>query len=264
MRIIDLTLPLKDGMDYYCTGHFPWEVPFKAEYTVPKSLKWDLASFTLYSEPGTRYLCAAPKKVGEVLKHDLGRLVLKDAVLLSVPKEDKEGGNLITASEMEAGIKKCPARPRDAIILYTGHGDGEKYLKMGENWELWSPCLSPESVAPLADYLKQMNCPIFGYDTSNLSWQCTDLCSLHTEWGMRKPRPAPNSPEAKEVAKRYMDSGKLAEEFKELYTMTGGFDMLGCAVNCGEIKAERFKLIIGPLKVVDFGFVPATAYAVVE
>ncbi len=38
-RAIDLTLPLRDGMDYYCTGHFPWEVPFKAEHRIPKMVK---------------------------------------------------------------------------------------------------------------------------------------------------------------------------------------------------------------------------------
>ena len=38
--------------------------------------------------------------------------------------------------------------------------------------------------------------------------------------------------------------------------------MLGCVVNCGEVKKERFKLIIAPLKVIDWGYVPATVYAV--
>lgn len=264
MRIIDLTLPLQEGMNYYCTGHLPWEVIFKTESTVPKELKWDLASFTMYSEPGTRFLCVSPKKVGDVLKNELEKLVLKEAVLLPIPKDPKEGGNLITVEEIKAGIQKCPARKGDAIILFTGHGDDEKYYKMGRNWELWSPCLSPESVDPLADYLKKMECPLFGYDTSNLSWQSTDLCSLHTEWGMRKDRPAPNGPEAKEVIKQYVESGRLAKEFKDFYKMTSGFDMLGGVVNCGAIKAERFKIIIAPLKVVNFGFVPATAFAVIE
>jgi len=265
MRIVDLTLPLKDEMDYYCTGNLPWEVKFKTEYTVPKALNLDLASFTMYSEPGTRFLCHGPKKMDEVFKRELDKLVLKDAVLLRVPnKEPKEGGNLITEEEIKDAIQKCPARPGDAIILYTGMGDDEKYYKMAERWEPWSACLSPESLYPLADYLKEVECPLFGYDTPNFSWQCTDLCSMHTEWALRKPRPEPNSPEAREVATKYIESGRFKEEFKDLFIMTGQFDMLGCIVNCGEIKAERFKLIIGPLKVIDFGFVPATAYAIVE
>jgi kynurenine formamidase len=252
-------------MDYYCTGNLPWEVPFKAEKTVPKEVDWwDLGSFTLFSEPGTRFLCQPSKKVGDVFKKEINKLVLKDAVLLHIPKEPKEGGNLITVEELKAATEKCPARPGDAIILHTGHGDNEKYFKLGEKWEPWSPCLAPQTIAPLMEYLKKVNCSLYGYDTSNQSWQCTDLCSLHREWAMRKPRPAPNSPEAKEVAKQYILSGKLAEEFKALVPFTNSFDMIGCVVNCGAIKAERFKLIVAPLKVVDWGFVPATIYAIVE
>lgn len=266
MRIVDLTLPLYDGMNYYCTGHFPWEVPFKAKRTVltEAGAGLDLGAFTMYSEPGTRFLCVAPKKVGGVFKNELGKLVLIDAVMLHVPKEPKEGGNAITAEEVKAGIEKCNARPGDAIILHTGHGDDEKYYELGEKWELWSPCLVPESLSLLADYLKKTECRVFGYDTANLSWQCTDLCSLHREWGMRRPRPAPNSPEAKEVGKRYIESGKMAQEFREFFQLRPSCDKLGGVVNCGEVKKERFKLIIAPLKVIDWGFVPATAYAVEE
>ncbi|UCH08525.1 MAG: cyclase family protein [Deltaproteobacteria bacterium] len=266
MRIIDLTLPLYDGMDYYCTGHFPWEVIFKTERTVPTEAGagLDLGSFTMYSEPGTRFLCVPPKKIGDVLGKELNKLVLKEGVMLHIPKEPKEGGNPITAKEMIAGIEKCPARPGDAIVLHTGHGDDEKYYKLRGNWELWSPCLIPESIPPLADYLGRMKCPLFGYDTANLSWQCTDLCSLHREWGMRKPRPAPNTPEAKEAGKRYIESGKMAQENGEFFEFLRICDMLGGVVNCGEVKKERFKLIIAPLKVIDWGFVPATVYAIEE
>ena len=115
MKITDLTLPLQDGMNYYCTGHLPWEVPFKAQHTVPKESKLDLGSFTMYSEPGTRYLCVLPKKLGDVFKNELNKLVMKDAVMLHVPKESKEE-NLITAEEMKAGINMSGAR--DAIILH--------------------------------------------------------------------------------------------------------------------------------------------------
>jgi kynurenine formamidase len=265
MRIVDLTLPLKDGMDYYCTGHLPWEVPFKAQRTVPPEVNWDLGSFTMYSEPGTRFLSKPPKKVGDLFKKEVDQLLFREAVLLNIPKKPKEKDNLITAAEIKAGIKDCPARKGDAVILHTGYGDDETYLKLGQKWELWCPGLHPEAVDPLVSYLKGIDCTLFGYDTPNLSWQCTDLCSLHHEWTLRKPRPAvPDSPEAKEATKNYILSGRMAAEFKNFSVLTSGFDMIGCVVNCGEIKAERFKLVVAPLKVVDWAFVPATIFAVVD
>ncbi|UCE34429.1 MAG: hypothetical protein JSV40_00400, partial [Deltaproteobacteria bacterium] len=84
------------------------------------------------------------------------------------------------------------------------------------------------------------------------------------EWGMRKPRPAPNTPEAKEAGTRYIESGKMAQENGEFFEFLRICDMLGGVVNCGEVKKERFKLIIAPLKVIDWGFVPATVYAIEE
>jgi hypothetical protein len=131
MRVIDLTLPLYDGMNYYCTGSQPWEVIFEAEITFPKGKEYglDLGRFTMYCEPGTRYLCVSPKKIGDLLKKELDRLVLKEAVLIRVPKDPREGGNPITAEEIKRGIEQCPARQGDAIILHTGHGDDEKYFK---------------------------------------------------------------------------------------------------------------------------------------
>jgi kynurenine formamidase len=266
MRVIDLTLPLYDGMNYYCTGSQPWEVIFEAEITFPKGKEYglDLGRFTMYCEPGTRYLCVSPKKIGDLLKKELDRLVLKEAVLIRVPKDPREGGNPITAEEIKRGIEQCPARQGDAIILHTGHGDDEKYFKLGERWETWAPHMVPESAPLLADFVKKMECPLFGYDTPNISWQCTARSSLYQEWLMLNPRPEPNSPQAKEIAKRYVESGKFMEEFKDLLGLLRATDGLGGVVNLGEIKKERFKLIIAPLKVIDWGYVPATVYAIEE
>jgi hypothetical protein len=122
----------------------------------------------------------------------------------------------------------------------------------------------PESAPLLADFVKKMESPLFGYDTPNISWQCTARSSLYQEWLMLNPRPEPNSPQAKEIAKRYVESGKFMEEFKDLLGLLRATDGLGGVVNLGEIKKERFKLIIAPLKVIDWGYVPATVYAIEE
>ena len=264
MKVTDLTLPLYDGMNFYCTGSQPWEVKFEAEITFPKGEEFglDLGRFTMYCEPGTRYLCVAPKKVGYLLKNELHTLVMKEAVLLEVLKEPKEGGHPITVEEIRRAVEVCPARKGDAIILHSGHGDDEKFYDMGEKWETWAPHMSPESAPVLADYLKEMECPLFGYDTPNISWQCTPRTGLYKEWLTLDPRPEPNSPLAQEISQRYVESGRFLEEFKELLGLLRATDAIGGLVNLGEITQERFKLIVAPLKVIDWGYVPATIYAV--
>ncbi len=81
---------------------------------------------------------------------------------------------------------------------------------------------------------------------------------------MRESRPELGSIEATWVGWNYLESGGFVKDLGELLDLVRAVDMLGGVVNCSEVKAERFKLIIAPLKVIDWGIVPATVYAIEE
>ena len=262
MRVIDLTIPLYEGMSFGRV--YPQERPFEIETISSWDTGLRLDNFSVYCEQGTRLIlcsldaaCKDGPKIGDV------NIVLRDMVVVDVPKGPSE---LVTAEEVERAIAKVDFREGDAVLFRTGWGDDKRYSKLGVDYELTCPHFgSDDTLKKIVEIMKAKKSDLFCYDTAN----CTDMNATFKDWVSQKPLPPTwPSPQAKErMAKRVAErlAVKIPPEGVGLFRLTrAGINLIGGLVNCGEIKQERVKLIALPLKVKEVPVAPCNVVAVEE
>lgn len=258
MRVINLTHPLYEGMSF--GSLWPQERPFE----IDNIKSWDthglrLDNFNVYCEQGTRlllYSSLADFRNGP--KIDEVNIVLQDTVVVDVPKGPKE---IVTGKEVERACAKADFREGDALIVRTGWGDDERYLKLGEDYQLMSPYYGgDEDWKIICEIMVAKKSPLFCYDTANAS----DMVQKHIEWLEQRPRPKTwPSPEAKAWVAKHTQL-KIAQRAGMLRLNAAKINLIGGLVNCGEIKKERVKLIALPLRVKGVGAAPVNVVAVEE
>ncbi len=235
MKIIDLTMPLYNGQPaghghWGFKGHPMWPEPFKMTETM--SYEADgrrFHVFTIFSEPGTRLILASYKKEFKdeptLDTLDLQKLVLRETVIIDVPKVDEE---IIEPEEVEAAFKKAPVRRGDALLIRTGWGDNERYLKIGDLYRQNSPHYNAASANKLMDLLQENGSDLWLYDVC-------DMAGVDKRNGIRGG-----------------------------FTIRSGLMGIGGVINCGAITKPRVKLIVLPLKAKGCHIAPCSVVALEE
>jgi kynurenine formamidase len=233
MRIIDMTLPLYNGVPAHAYGtsvfkdHPLFPYPFKMEAAATYEANNDeYFIYTMAPEPGTRVVLASGtfKDDPTLDLLDLKRLVLRETVVLDIPKKASE---VITAEDLENAFKKSPVKKGDALFIRTGWGDNESYAKLGLDYKYKSPRFNDETQAKLTELLKKAQSDMFVLDTSEIS--DPEKFGPGAGWLWRK-----------------------------------GIIIVGGLVNGGEIKTPRVKLTILPLKIRGGHSSPARVMAIEE
>lgn len=235
MKIIDLTMPLYEDQAAQ-NGHMGfrahpvWPRPFTATETRsydPNGSRFHV--YTIFCEPGTRCILSsfrAPFKDEVTLDTlDMNKLVMRDAVILDIPKRNDE---IVEPEEVEAAFKKAPYQKGDALLVRTGWGDDERYFKMGHNWRLSGPHFNSASSEKILDIMEQNGTDMYLYD----------LCDIAG-----------------------LDKKKLT---RGGFGIRSGMISIGGVVNTGAITKPRVKLVILPLKAKGGAMAPCSVVALEE
>jgi kynurenine formamidase len=180
------------------------------------------------------------RKTARLDQLPLEKLMLRSASVLAIARgEGEEIG--------KADIKKAfeAARPAkgDAILVVTGWGD----KPYGASYVLGSPHLSLEAAQYLAPRMKENQNDLLLTDTALVGWPDKHLIP---EWSSFLPLPAAESAEARMYLHLY-DGDKAKKDFAvELEFAAAGIMMVRKLVRCGQIKKDKIKIIVSPLKVV--------------
>ena len=235
MGLIDLTMPLYAGMPggHGSRGfetHPMWPEPFKMEETRSyESAGMEMHVFTVFCEARSSLILASFRKEfksGSTLDTiDLNKLVMRDTVILDVPKGED---GIVEAEELETAFNKAPCQKGDGLLVRTGWGDDERYLKLGVAYRENSPHLNNASAEKLMELMAKNESDLFLFDMCDMSG----------------------------VDKRTGIRGGFAMHAEQIF--------VGGLVNCGEIKKERVKLIILPLKVKGVAMAPCYVVAIEE
>lgn len=259
MRIIDLTMPLYEGMGY--STIYPLETPFKIE-TI--GTRWTRQIFHINGEPGTRRIMLSGAGGADGKKATASNIVLQDTAIVDVGHKGPD--EKVTPEDVERGFANADFREGDAVIFRTGWGDNESYRKLGQDYEWLSPTFGrDDTFKKMAEYMGPKKSKLFCYDTAN----CLDMKTRYKKWLDIKPRPKPwPSPEAKEFLDKWtkdetmVNLGKPGEMLGRLSAL--GITAIGALVNCGDIKKKRVKLIALPLKVDGATLAPCNVIAIEE
>ncbi|MBI2303450.1 MAG: cyclase family protein [Chloroflexi bacterium] len=248
MRIIELTMPLYEGMGY--SSVYPQEQPF----TVEEVYTWDVdghqrEAYTLSSEPGTRFILPSiyvEQRDGPKLDEiDLSKFIMRDMAVVDIPKRAEEP---ILPEELDKAIAKAEIQPGDAILIRTGWGDNESYLKLGEDFELKSPYYGPGFVTHLIEVLEQYQTDLHCYDVANMH----HYSDVKATWCAQKPRPRSwTSLEAKAYVQMEHETRRYAvrSDRRRTSLFAAGITCIGGLTNCGAISRPRVKLIALPLRI---------------
>ncbi len=265
MRVIDLTMPLFEGMGM--GGCYPQESPFTIDRIVPGQ---GLARYSMCSEPGTRF--CLPGFVGTdkdtyLENFDISNNIMRDAVIINIPVKM---GQTATVKDVENAFAKADFRKGDIAILYTGWGDVKRLEKMGDDYQWKSPNFGADDTCKkLTEILKAKNCPVLGYDTASMS----DYVDLKPAWeALGRPKTWLRdkrdwSPEARkytleQAAKRKAAPPAPPEGRGIMRIFRAGICFMGGLVNVASIKKERVKLILLPLKIRGEYFSPVRVVAI--
>jgi len=170
----------------------------------------------------------------------LDKLVLRSASVLAIAKAEAEE---ITKFDVQKALEAARPANGDAILIATSWGD----MPHGESYVFRSPHLTLEAAQYLAPRMKENQNDLLLIDTALLGRPDKHLLP---EWSSFLPLPAAESAEARMYLHLY-DSEKAKKDFAvELEFAEAGIMMVRKLVHCGEIKKDKIKLIVAPLKVV--------------
>lgn len=260
MKIIDLTMPIYEGMPFGTL----W--PYEQQVIIESPLKWEkhglrLDNLHMFCEPGTRLvmpsLGAARKDEPKVDEIELDKVILRDTVIVDLPKK---AGEVITLTDVEAVFKDARLNPGDAVLLRTGWGDDERYYKMGEDYVLQTPYYAKDATARIAEIMKEKGCDLFFYDSANMGLPKVHLIP---EWVKAQPRkPGWPSEESKAYAEAYTTEKIIADWEGVLPMGPARIIAIGCIVNCGAISKSRVKTVSLPLKIRGAAVTPCSVIAI--
>ncbi|MBI2979578.1 MAG: cyclase family protein [Chloroflexi bacterium] len=235
MRLIDLTMALYEGVPNVhghaaFKNHPIWPSPFKAELVRTYEDGAEFYVYTMFCEPGTRFILPSYRKayrhdVRTLETADINKLILRDAVILDVPKE---AGDFVRPDDLEKAFNKAPVQRGDALLIRTGWGDDDRHLKLGLGYREKSPHFIDTACHKLMGLLARNDSEMWLYDT----------CEMTT-------------PKVDPVSGR---SGT--------FTIRAGLTAIGGIVNAGAIKKPRVKLVILPIKIKGAHMGPCNVIAV--
>ena len=237
MKFVELTMPLNHQW-------MPDEV-------LPTSVKFFLGpkdhqekGMVIGSDSGTCLtlpsVFAAFRKTARLDEVPIDKLVLRPTAVISIAKG--EGEEIGKAEVQKAFDAACPAKG-DAILIATGWGD----RPYGESYLLGSPHLSLEAAQYLAKRMAENQNDLLLIDTALIGWPDKHLIP---EWCSLLPTPAAESAEARMYLHLY-DAEKTKKDFAAEMELAGaGIMTVRKLVHCGQIKKDKIKIIVSPLKVV--------------
>ena len=255
MRVIDLTLPLYEGMPY--GDIYPFETPFRIEMFGNSRMKREI--YHMNGEPGTRRMMGSGG-----LKIEDGNIVLQDVAIVHIGP--KGAGEQVTIQDIERGVAQADIHEGDGLIFHTGWGDDERWRKMGLDWELMCPYYGVDEVfQKIAEVMVANKSKLFCYDTAN----AYNMRERWKTWIDKKPKPkswpSDDSKEWLEAWEKDESIGPPVVPGKLLGRLGAiGATYIGAVVNVGAIKKPRVKLIALPLKILGVGLSPCNVIAIEE
>ena len=237
MKFVELTMPLNHQW-------MPDEV-------LPTSVKFFLGpknhqekGMVIGSDSGT---CLTLPSVFEAFRRTvrldevaLDRLVLRPAAILRIAKAEHEE---ISRADVEKAFDAARPAQGDAVLVATGWGD----RPYGESYVLGSPHLSLEAAQYLAKRMNEIQSDLLLVDTALIGWPDKHLIP---EWCSFLPTPAAESAEARMYLHLY-DGAKAQQDFAvEVELARAGIMTVRKLIRCGQIKKDKIKIIVSPLKVV--------------
>jgi kynurenine formamidase len=237
MKFLELTMPLNH--QWMPDDVLPTSVKF---FLGPKNHQEK--GMVIGSDSGT---CLTLPSVFEVFRKTarldevpVDKLVLRPTTVVSIVK--LEGEEINKADVQKAFDAARPAKG-DAILIATGWGDNP----YRESYLLGSPHLSLEAAQDLAKRMNENQCDLLLVDTALVGWPDKHLIP---EWCSLLPTPASESAEARMYLHLY-DSEKAKKDFAvEMEFARAGIITVRKLVHCGQIKKDKIKIIVSPLKVV--------------
>jgi kynurenine formamidase len=245
-KVIDLTLPL---YDYMPVGNvWAWDVPFQTQpITNDKFHGYELLMITMHSETGTRLMIRAMQdpNAPKIDQIPLDRLVNRDAVVVDAPCGY---GGMLTPEDIKRAFEGADFREGDAVIIRTGWGDDERWVKLGDDYARRTPFVSKEAAEKLVEIMKAKNSDLVGCDVAY--WGRGDKYQM-PEWASK---PAwERNPFPSIEAKRYLASytkEKAYADFQSPYVLNSADVMyIGAMCNLGAITKRRVKLTVLPMKI---------------
>ena len=174
----------------------------------------------------------------------LEKLFLRPAAVLHI---HKEAGAEISKTEAQNAFAASRPQKGDACLVVTGWGDGPHQQAEGNDYVLRSPHFSLEAAQYLAQAMHANQNDLLLVDTAVLGLPEGHIIP---EWFSMLPSPAAESPEARMYLHLY-DSEKAKRDFAvDIEFAQSGIMTVKKLIRCGQIKNQRIKLIVSPLKVV--------------
>jgi kynurenine formamidase len=168
------------------------------------------------------------------------KLVLRSTTVVSIAKSE---GEEINSANVKNGFDAARPTTGDAILIATGWGDNP----YRESYLLGSPHLSLEAAQYLTKRMTENQSDLLLVDTALVGWPNKHLIP---EWCSMLPNPPAESPEARMYLHLY-DDEKANEDFAvEMELARAGIITVRKLVHCGQIKKDKIKIIVSPLKVV--------------
>lgn len=237
MKFVELTMPLNH--QWMPDDVLPTSVKF---FLGPKNHQEK--GMVIGSDSGTCLMLPsvfeAFRKTARLDQVPLDKLVLRSTTVLTITKTE---GEEITKANVQKAFESARPAQGDAILIVTGWGD-QPY---GESYVLGSPHLTVEAAQYLAPRMSENQNDLLLTDTALVGWPDKHLMP---EWGSFLPLPSAESAEARMYLHLY-DSEKTKKDLAvEIEFARAGIMTVRKLVHCGQIKKDKIKMIVSPLKIV--------------
>lgn len=237
MKFVELTMPLN-------YQRMPDDVlPTSAKFFLgPKN--HEEKGIVVGSDSGTCLtlpsMFEAFRKTARLDEVPLEKLVLRPTTVVTIAKSE---GEELGQTDIQKGLDAGQPGKGDAILIATGWGD----RPYGESYVLGSPHLSLEAAQYLAKRMHENQSDLLLIDTALVGRPDRHLIP---EWFSLLPTPAAESAEARMYLHLY-DGEKAKKDFAvELELAREGIMTVRKLVHCGQIKNNKIRIIVSPLKVV--------------
>jgi kynurenine formamidase len=172
------------------------------------------------------------------------KLFLRPAVVAHI---NKEAGAEISKSEVQKAFAGVRPERGDAFLVVTGWGNGPHQQSEGNDYVFRSPRFSLEAAQYLAQAMHDNQNDLLLSDTAVFGLPDSHIVP---EWFSMLPSPAAESPEARMYLHLY-DSDKAKKDFAvDMEFARSGIMTVKKLIRCGQIKGQRIRLIVSPLKIV--------------
>ena len=237
MKFIELTMPLNH--QWMPDDVMPTAVKF---FLGPKNHQEK--GIVVGSDSGTSLtlpsMFEAFRKTTRLDEVPVDKLVLRPTTVVTIAKAE---GEEINRAEVQRAFDSVRPAKADAILITTGWGDNP----YGESYVLGSPHFSLEAAQYLAKKMNENQSDLLLLDTAMVGWPDKHLIP---EWCSMLPTPAAESAEARMYLHLY-DGEKAKKDFAvEMEFARLGIMTVRKLIHCGQIKKDRIRIIVSPLKIV--------------